>query len=173
MTAIDSRTVPIAVWQVLRTAKCETLDDIRRYGREEFQRIPGCGRITLRKIEAMIGGVWSVTAADLEKPALESRLKSGLEGRCFLFRNEKKRTVYQGVVHCIIPSAQGDLVLVQYFEAMFGQLNTMALVPLASMVENRDGAGYVLFEDDKHLRDYFDEFQHARDERIDCEEEKP
>lgn len=64
MTAIDSRTVPIVVWQVLRTAKCETLDDIRRFGREEFQRIPGCGRITLRKIEDMIGGVWDVTAAE-------------------------------------------------------------------------------------------------------------
>lgn len=172
MTAIDSRTVPIVVWQMLRKAKCATLDDIRRYGRTQFLRLDGCGKITLRKIEDMIGGVWDVTAADLEKPTLESRLKPGLAGRCFILRDERKRTVYQGVVHCIIPSGQGDLVLIQYFEALFGQLNTMALVPLASMIESRVGSSYMFFEDDQHLRDYFDQWQSARDEAIDLAESK-
>ena len=53
-------------------------------------------------------------------------------------------------------------MLVQYFEAMFGQLNTMALVPLADMVTRKGDApmeGYVFFTDDEHLRDYMENVQ--------------
>jgi hypothetical protein len=106
----------------------------------------------------------------VKRAPLESILKRGLEGRCFMTRDQRGRSIYQGVIHCIVPSAQGDLVLVQYFEAMFGQLNTMALIPLASMVTDKGNslAGYVLFEDDAHLRSYFETWQHQRDARIDA-----
>lgn len=106
----------------------------------------------------------------MTKATLEQHAKPGLAGRCFIFRDERGRTKYQGFVHCIIPSQQGDLVLIQYFEAWFGQLNTMAIVPLASMVERQNrSAGYLFFEDDAHLRDYYDTYQAARDERLDRE----
>ena len=45
-------------------------------------------------------------------------------------------------------------------EAMFGQPHTMALVTLASMVEEKDRgpwADYVFFEDDEQLRAYMEE----------------
>jgi hypothetical protein len=80
------------------------------------------------------------------KPPIETLCKTGLAGRCFIVRDERGSTKYQGFVHCIIPSQQGDLVLIQYFEVFFGQLHTMALVPLASMMEKKD-RGYVFFED--------------------------
>jgi hypothetical protein len=90
--------------------------------------------------------------------------KTGLSGRCFIVLNERGRTQYQGLVHCIVPSHPTDFVLIQYFEAMMGQLNTMALIPIADLV------GYILFEDDAHLRDYMEHFQCSRDERLDAAE---
>jgi hypothetical protein len=96
--------------------------------------------------------------------------KLGLSGRCFIVRDDRGRTKYQGLIHNIIPCQQGDLVLIQYFEAMFGQLNTMALVPLAEMVSPGGMGGYVLFEDDAHLRGYMEAWQNVRDERIDAKD---
>ena len=107
------------------------------------------------------------------KPKLIDLCKPGLAGRCFIVRDERGSTKYQGFVHCIIPSQQGDLVLIQYFEAMFGQPHTMALVTLASMVEEKDRgpwADYVFFEDDEQLRAYMENVQNRRDERL-AEEE--
>lgn len=95
--------------------------------------------------------------------------KLGLSGRCFIVRDDRGRTKYQGIIHNIVPCQQGDLVLIQYFEALLGQLNTMALVPLADMVSPGGMGGYVLFEDDAHLRDYMETWQHARDDRVDRE----
>src|SRR5690349_16533440 len=105
------------------------------------------------------------------KPTLEQSVKKSLSARCFITRDERGRTTRQGFIHCIVPSAQGDLVLVQYFEALMGMPNTMALVPLESMVmhDPTRWEGYVLFEDDAHLRSYFDSWQSARDERIDSQ----
>ena len=64
-------------------------------------------------------------------------------------------------------------MLVQSFEAMFGQPNTMALVPLADMVTSKEAApfdGYVLFEDDEHLRDYMENVQRPREANLDRED---
>lgn len=106
-------------------------------------------------------------SAPKPKSLTEQRAKPGLAGRCFILRDERGRTVFQGFVHCILPCQQGDLVLIQYFDAAFGQPNNMALVPLAGMVEQKAPGGYVFFEDDEHLREYFKTWQAARDERLD------
>jgi hypothetical protein len=106
-----------------------------------------------------------MTRSDGETPK-EAKLKTGLRGRCFILKNDDGTTKYQGIVHCIVSSAQGDLVLVQYFEALMGEPNTMALVPLADMVEHQQSKGYVFFEDDEHMRFYMEHYQGPRDKRI-------
>jgi hypothetical protein len=100
---------------------------------------------------------------------LADLLKPGLAGCCFITRDERGRVIYQGVVHCVVPSQQGDLVLIQYFDAMYGALNTMALVPLSDMVAGKEGR-YVFFADDAHLRDYMENVQRHLEERLDRED---
>jgi hypothetical protein len=123
-----------------------------------------------------------MTKAGTDNDALTKRLVAAgrdhpLIGRCFITR-QHGRTHYQGIVLGIVPSGQGDLALVQYFECMMDEPNAMELVPLAAMAgTGRSQQGYpehdwVFFEDAKHLRHYMDNVQSRRDQRIDRKKDK-
>lgn len=63
---IDTRELPYLLGHVLRTAKCVTRNDVRHYGRDQFARISGCGRIRLRQLDDLVGGVWAVVPVEYE-----------------------------------------------------------------------------------------------------------
>ena len=87
----------------------------------------------------------------------EISLKSySLQGRYFIIYDVNGKVQYQGIVHCIIPCQQGDLVLVQYFEWLLGEPDTMELVPLAKMIRSEGAPRYVFFEDAAHMRHHIE-----------------
>lgn len=53
MKAISSR-----AYCTVMNAGCRSLDDIRSFGRKNFEKFPGCGRITVEDIGRAIGENW-------------------------------------------------------------------------------------------------------------------
>lgn len=53
MKSISSR-----AYCTVMNAGCRSLDDIRSFGRKNFEKFPGCGRITVEDIGRAIGENW-------------------------------------------------------------------------------------------------------------------
>lgn len=77
----------------------------------------------------------------------------GLVGRCFhIF--DKGRWRYQGIVRGKLDDQR---YLVQFFDAMMGELSTMAIYSIEEMTASskggiREGIGWQFYEDDEHMR---------------------
>jgi hypothetical protein len=80
----------------------------------------------------------------------------GLHGK-----NEEGLVEYQARIVAVMPSnsAVGDLVLIQYFDALDGEASTLKLFPLTELLNER----WVLYEDVKHMNF---QFQHVEIYRI-------
>jgi hypothetical protein len=104
---------------------------------------------------------------------IEDRRSHPLVGCCFMVRSPERRTLFEGVIRAIIPSGRadtGDLALVQYFEALLGTPNTLALISLAEMTTphgTKHEREYVLFEDNQQLREYCEAYQRPTEEHLD------
>lgn len=86
-----------------------------------------------------------------------------LVGRCFHIFGADKRVERQG---CVVAPVGEGLFLVQYFEWMMGEANTLEIVQVADMVSRSPssrGPGYWQFyEDHEHMNHWYENHPNVR-----------
>jgi hypothetical protein len=88
-----------------------------------------------------------------------------LVGCSFVIRGEGRLINYQGEIR---GNPAPGLYLVQFFEAMMGQPNTLTIMPIEAMIDKppyRPPGSVMLFEDDKHLRFWMENYYYTTIQR--------
>jgi hypothetical protein len=85
-----------------------------------------------------------------------------LVGRCLHGKNEEGIVDYQAQIRAVFPSnaVVGDLVLIQYFDALVGEASTLRLLPLTELTHER----WVLYEDLEHMNFQYEHVERYRTE---------